>query len=311
MSHGSTGSVWTMFRRSRAFGLVFALGLLVACTSVPGLPPAGDPSLAGLPVAETVEQVPFFPQDDFYCGPAALAMTLAWSGLDVSQDDLVPIVYTPGRSGTLQTDILAGARRYGRLAVPVRTLPDLMAEIAAGHPVLVFQNLGLAFYPQWHYAVATGFDREARTIRLHSGRIENLETRLATFARTWARAGDWALVVLSPDRLPATADERAVLAAAAALERAGETGAAHTAYQTILQRWPNSLPGQIGLGNTAYALGDHAAAIAAFRAATAQHPNAAAAWQNLAFVLDEAGEAAAAAEAAEQARRLGAAAPGV
>lgn len=283
-----------------------ALASVAACTSVPGLPPADDPRMAVLPPVAAVEDVPFFAQDDFYCGPAALAMALAWTGLEVTQDDLVPVVYTPGRQGTLQSDVLAGARRFERLAVVVDNLPDLLAEVAAGHPVLVFQNLGLRALPQWHYAVVTGYDVEERTLRLHSGRTEDLETRLSTFARTWARTDNWALVVLPPGRLPATAGERAVLEAATALERGGAAAAAASSYAAILTRWPDSLPGWIGLGNAAYAMGDKTRAIAAFRRATERHPSAMAAWQNLAFVLAETGDASAAAEARARAEALGA-----
>jgi hypothetical protein len=297
-------------RRATAGGAILALGLLAACTTAPGLPPLSDPSMTALPAAETVEAVPFFPQDDYYCGPAALAMVLAWSGLEVTQDDLVPVVYTPGRQGTLQADILAGARRFGRLAVPVRTVPDLLAEIAAGHPVLVFQNLSLPIYPQWHYAVATGYDLETGKLRLHSGRTEHLETRLSTFTRTWARGDYWALVILPPGRLPATAGERQVLEAAAALERAAMPADAATAYGAILGRWPASLPAWIGLGNAAYAAGDKRRAAAAFTSATAHHPASMAAWQNLAFVLDELGETAAAADATARAAALVAAPAG-
>lgn len=285
-----------------------AVAVLAACATVPGLPAADDPRLTRLPATAAVEAVPFFAQDDFYCGPAALAMTLAWSGLDVTQDDLVPVVYTPGRQGTLQSDVLAGARRYARLAVVIDNLPDLLAEVAAGHPVLAFQNLGLRAFPQWHYAVLTGYDLDERSLRLHSGRSEDLESSLATFARTWARGGSWALVVLPPDRLPATAGERAVLDAAAALERADAPAAAMASYTAILGRWPTSLPGWIGLGNAAYATGDHERAIAAFRAATERHPTAIAAWQNLAFVLAETGDSQAAAEARARAEALGTAA---
>lgn len=293
-------------RRWNAAGLFLALGLLAACTTAPGLPPLSDPRMASLPAAGTVEAVPFFPQDDYYCGPAALAMVLAWSGLDVTQDDLVPVVYTPGRQGTLQADILAGARRFGRLAVPVATVPDLLAELAAGHPVLVFQNLSLPIYPVWHYAVATGFDLDTGKLRLHSGRTEHLEMRLSTFTRTWARGGYWALVVSAPDQLPATAGERAVLEAAAALERADLPADAATAYAAILIRWPESLPAWIGLGNAAYAKGDKHRAAEAFASATERHPTAIAAWQNLAFVLNELGDESAAAEAAATAEALGA-----
>jgi tetratricopeptide (TPR) repeat protein len=283
------------------------LTVVAACTTVPGLPPAGDPRIATVPAAAAVADVPFFAQDDHYCGPAALAMTLAWSGVEVSQDDLVPLVYTPGRQGTLQNDILAGARRYERLAVAVDSLPALLDELAAGHPVLVFQNLGLEALPQWHYAVATGYDLDARIVRLHSGRTEDHEMPLSTFARTWARVDNWALVVLPPDRLPATADERAVLEAASALERGSAAAAAKSAYATILTRWPDSLPAWIGLGNAAYAVGDTQQAIAAFRAATARHPTALAAWRNLAFVLAETGAEKAAAAARARADALAAA----
>jgi hypothetical protein len=290
----------------RAAATLLAPILLGACAA-PGLPPPTDARMAALPPVEVVEDVPFFPQDDYYCGPAALAMVLAWSGLEVTRDDLVPVVYTPGRRGTLQSDVLAGARRYGRLAVRVASVPDLLAEIDAGHPVLVFQNLGLQIFPQWHYAVATGYDLNAGILRLHSGRVADRETRLSTFAHTWARGGYWGLVVLPPDRLPAMADERTVLEAAAALERADAPAAAASAYAAILTRWPDSLPGWIGLGNAAYAVGDGRRAAAAFAGAAERHPDSIAAWQNLAFVLDELGETNAAAEAGARATALNAA----
>lgn len=292
-------------KRLRAAAAGLALALLTACAGAPGVPSPGDPRVAALPTVEAVADVPFFAQEDYYCGPAALAMTLAWSGLEVTQDDLVPIVYTPGRQGTLQADMLAGARRFGRLAVPVETVPDLLAEVADDHPVLVLQNLGLGLFPQWHYAVVTGYDIERGTVRLHSGVTADLDMSLATFARTWARSDNWALVVLPPDRLPARADERVVVEAASALERAGHPDAAEIAYGTILTRWPSSLPAWIGLGNAAYAAGDKPRARAAFRHATEAHPTSAAAWQNLAFVLAELGEADEAAAATERALALG------
>lgn len=74
-------------------------------------------SPGALPRSAMVESVPFFPQEAYYCGPAALAMTLAWSGLAETPESLVAQVYTPGREGTLAPDLVAAARRKGRLAV--------------------------------------------------------------------------------------------------------------------------------------------------------------------------------------------------
>ncbi|MDH3231752.1 MAG: PA2778 family cysteine peptidase [Alphaproteobacteria bacterium] len=239
-----------------------------------------------LPPRATVDEVPFFPQEKYYCGPAAVAMALAWTGLPVTQDDLVPQVYTPGREGTLQPDVIAALRRNGRLAVAVGSLPDLLAELAAGRPVLVFQNLGLSWVPRWHFAVAIGYDLEARDLILHSGTNENYRLDLGTFERTWQRGGYWALAVLKPGQLPVRADELAVLRAAAGLERATRFEAAAGAYQAIAERWPASFAAHFGLGNVRYALEDLAGAEAAYRRAIAANPDAAGpAWNNLAYAL--------------------------
>ncbi len=238
-----------------------------------------------LPQRAEIAEVPFIAQDENYCGPAALAMALRWSGVPVGQHAIAPQVFTPGREGTMRADMIAAARRNGRLAVPVGQLRGLLAELAAGHPVIVFQNLGLDWYPVWHFAVATGFDLASGEIRLHSGLERDSRMALSTFERTWSRGEHWAIVVLPPDRLPASAGEHAVLTAAAGLERVGRPVEAAASYEAILKRWPENLAAWIGLGNARYALGDFAGAESAFRGAVDRHPGAAAAWNNLAHSL--------------------------
>ena len=56
--------------------------------------------------------VPFFAQDQYECGPAALATVLAASGVSVVPDDLVPLIYVPERKGSFQVEIVAAARSY-------------------------------------------------------------------------------------------------------------------------------------------------------------------------------------------------------
>jgi hypothetical protein len=257
-----------------------------------------------LPDRAKIANVPFFPQQRYYCGPAALAMALAWTGLSVTMEDMVPQVYTSGKEGTLANDMVTAARRNGRLAVRVSGLTEILGEIAAGHPVLVFQNLSLEIFPQWHFALAVGYDLESRSIILHSGRNRNHITALDVFEHTWARSGYWALVVLPPGVLPATADEKRVLRAAAGLERAGRQRAAAKSYQRIAERWPYSLAALIGIGNARYASGELDDAEQAFRRATQRHPGAAAAWNNLAHVLGRNGRQREAVDAARRAVRL-------
>ncbi len=259
-----------------------------------------------LPLKAEVADVPFFPQERYHCGPAALAMVLAWSGLPVTQEDLVSEVYTPARQGTFRTDMLAAARRHGRLAVEIGGLRDLLAEIAAGNPVLVFQNLALSWYPQWHYAVAIGYDLKAREITLHSGLDQGRVLPLSVFERTWKRGDYWAVVVLPPGRMPVSGEETAVLKAAAGLERVEKHSEAATAYAAAASRWPQSFTARMGLGNSLYALGDYAGAERAFLEAIGNKSNAAAAWNNLAYALAAQGRRQEALSAVEKAVLLGA-----
>lgn len=257
-----------------------------------------------LPQQVEVADVPFYPQQRYHCGPAALAMVITWSGDPVTPDELVPGVYTPSRQGTLRNDMVAVARRRGRLAVQVSDVRSLLAEIAAGNPVVVFQNLALDWFPQWHYAVAYGYDLRKREIVLHSGTEARRVTDLYAFEHTWKRGDYWGLVVLPPERLPATADERSVVDAAAGLERTGHHREAASAYLAILSRWRESFPAWMGLGNTLYAQKDFSGAARAFREATRRRPKAPAAWNNLAYALAAEGQHAEAQRAAEEAVRL-------
>ena len=49
--------------------------------------------------------VPFFPQEEYQCGPAALATVLTWTGVNVTPAELAPQVYLPERQGSLQLEI--------------------------------------------------------------------------------------------------------------------------------------------------------------------------------------------------------------
>jgi tetratricopeptide (TPR) repeat protein len=240
-----------------------------------------------LPAQVELADVPFFPQEDYECGPAALAMVATAAGVDVTPEALVNQVYLPGRKGSLQPEMLAATRRQGLLAYPLKPkVEDILREVAAGHPVLVFQNLAFSIYPVWHYAVVMGFDRERHVLLLHSGRTERMEISMFAFERTWARGQYWAMLALKPGQLPATGEPQAYTAAAATLERTDARGA-QQAFAAALQRWPDDRAALLGAGNTAYALGQRDAAAKAYRQAVLKHPDFADGWNNLAQVLLE------------------------
>lgn len=287
-----------------------AAAVLAAAVALPGCALLAEPpqtaalrlaAPAGLPPRAELERVPFYPQTPLHCGPAALATALADVGLPADLAALGDAVFLPAREGSLQLEMLAGARRQGAVPTVLPTeLAALLREVAAGHAVVVLQNLGLAFAPRWHYAVLVGYDLERGELVLRSGTVKREHMSLRTFEHTWARSGHWAIVVLPPGRLPAGANEADAVEAALGYGRVGAPADAARAWAAVLQRWPANLVAAMGLGNARHAAGDLPGAALVFEAAATRH-NSAAAWNNLARTRDALGERGAARQAAARA----------
>ena len=250
-------------------------------------PPEIPHGLVGqLPTTHRITGLPFYPQVEDQCGPASLATMLSARGLQVSPESLRGKIYIPGKEGTLTTEMVARARRYGMLVYPLRPeLADIFIEISAGNPVLVMQNLGFDWLPRWHFSIVTGYDLDRELVVLRSGHKAYREVGFDLFLKTWERALRWAVVINRPDQLPATADESSYIAAASELELVDELAAALMAYETAMTRWPTSGQAYFGVGNTAYAMGQFDRAREMYSAYVEMRPSAAAGWNNLAYSL--------------------------
>lgn len=285
-------------------GLLFlALSMLLSGCGI--LSTERLPQTPGGPAKAMVAKVPFFAQEELQCGPAALAMALNWSGVSIQPAELTPEVFTPGLHGSLQSGLIGATRRHGRVAYPIAGSEALLAEVAAGHPVIVLVNLGLSWYPKWHYAVVIGFDQDRDEVILHSGLTANEQLKSGVFLNTWQRGEYWGLLVLPPNRLPNTVEEGAWLEAVAGLERTGQWRGAAIGYATALERWPQSFGALMGLGNSRYSQNDLTGAAEAFRKATLLEPKNGIPFNNLAQVLNKQGKRKEGLAAAQRAVELG------
>jgi hypothetical protein len=134
------------------------------------------------------------PAEDL-CGPTALAMVLTWAGATTSPEALAARTLTPGLDGTLRQDLIGASRRAGMTPRTLGASRELLAEVAAGHPVIVLQNVRYSWWPKWHYAVVVGYDLAADEVYLHPGVPKTATVPARAFLSDWRRDGAWAMVV--------------------------------------------------------------------------------------------------------------------
>lgn len=194
-----------------------------------------------LQVFELVD-VPFFANQDYYCGPAALASMMSYHGRPTTPDRLINQLIIPDKQGTLQIELAAVVRQSGWVPYAIKgTLVSLEQAILAGYPVLVLQNLGLDWVPRWHYALVVGFNRREGYWVLRSDDQPRRITSTSLFERTWARADYWGIVLAEPNQPPNFAEARPWFQHAFDLESVNKKEAAQQVYTSGYLRWPEVL----------------------------------------------------------------------
>ncbi len=263
---------------------LLAAFFLSACSYTPQTKALPTSSFAE--AANELGSVPFYPQTQYQCGPAALATVMQYRGVNVLPDDLVDKIYIPEKQGSLQIEMVAATREKALVPYVVeQELTAMLAQIEAGHPVLVMQNLAYQWMPYWHYAVVVGFDVANNELILRSGETKRWQTSFAAFERTWARADYWGLVIVPPDTLPANASLPRWMQAAYDLQQTGQADAAEVAYQTAIKHWPDNAEPGVALANLYFEQQAFAKADTVYADLLIANPRTAVLWNNRAYSL--------------------------
>jgi len=211
-------------------------------------------------------QTPFYPQVTDQCGPSALATILNSSGVTVTPEALKSRIYIPGRQGSLQIELLAATRGYGRMPYLIDTdISALLGEVRGGRPVLILQNLGSKRAPVWHFAVVIGYLADQRRFVLRSGDQKRQVMSASRFIRTWQGAGYWGVLALQPGEMPASSDADKYVRSVAAVEAIGDMESALAGYHAATERWPEHSLAWLGVGNAYYAQGNLDSAESAYK----------------------------------------------
>lgn len=200
-----------------------------------------------------IANVPFYPQQAFFCGPTTLAEVANFYGQSVTPATIAPATFIPELEGTLQIEMTAAARQLGFVAYAERgTMLRLLTLLADDIPVIVLQNNGVAWLPRWHYAVVIGYDLPNRQVILHSGVTSDYRLDMATFERTWQRGQYWFLAMLPPKRSSDILTPFVYTKAAQDLLNTQQAQSGIAALVTATQQWPNYWLPYFLLGNFYY-----------------------------------------------------------
>ena len=155
---------------------------------------------AGYPVSFYIEGVPFFPQEEFQCGPSVLASVLNFWGNRIVPEEITKAIYLSDIQGTLKMDMVSFLRRYTGKgeSVVLETQGDLEGvkkAIAGGYPVIAFVDLGVWSIRKGHYMLIIGYDDERGGIIAYSGIERDKFISYHRFLKMWERGGYWTVLI--------------------------------------------------------------------------------------------------------------------
>lgn len=216
-------------RPARRLWLAGALALLVGgCANLPA------PRMGQLPDRVELTSVPFYRGADDQGAPTALAGLLRDRGVTVTPGLVSPYLKLPAQPPALDANMEEAARQYGLMVYPLDAdFQGLLAQVAAGNPVLLRYRDGGRLWGEQRYAVLIGYDRFKSHVVLRSGEQRRALMPFADFVSAWQAADNWAVLVQPATRLPAQVNAGRWREAANRLGQAGQESAAAKALGAL------------------------------------------------------------------------------
>ncbi len=164
----------------------FILPLLFSCAGVPDVTESTD--------SRFIENVPFYPQEAYQCGPASLAGVLNYWHVPVSPEVIAAEIYSESAGGTLDVDMVLYAQRKGLTVKQYEgSIEDIKLNIDLGYPVIVLVDYGFWVYQQNHYMVVVGYNEKG--ILANSGKEPRKFISSKSFLKLWEKTEFWTMLV--------------------------------------------------------------------------------------------------------------------
>lgn len=166
--------------------LILILAFLFSCARTREVTPSE--------VSQVIEKVPFYPQQEYQCGPASLAGVLNYWGVDISPEEIATEIYSKSAKGTLDVDMILYAERKSLKPHHYKgSLEDIRSNIDSGYPLIVLVDYGFWVYQQNHFMVVVGYNENE--IIANSGKDRLKSIPLKNFLKSWEKTEFWTLLV--------------------------------------------------------------------------------------------------------------------
>ncbi len=141
-----------------------------------------------------VENVSFYPQETYQCGPASLAGVMNYWGIKVTPAEIARDIYSESARGTLNIDMVIYVQRKGLDALQYSGgMDDLKKKIDSGYPLIVLVDYGFSIYQVNHFMVVIGYTEHG--IIANSGKEERKFISAKDFLKSWEKTKYWTLLI--------------------------------------------------------------------------------------------------------------------
>lgn len=141
-----------------------------------------------------IENVPFYPQTAYQCGPASLVGVLNYWGVKVSPDEIAEEIYSSSARGTLDIDMVLYARRKGLNATQYEgNIEDVRKHIDSRHPIIVLVGYGFSLIQKNHFMVVIGYSDYG--VIVNSGKDNEKFISEKDFLKSWDKTKFWTLLI--------------------------------------------------------------------------------------------------------------------
>ena len=140
------------------------------------------------------ENVPFYPQEKYQCGPASLASVLNYQGINVSPEEIASAIYSKTAKGALDIDLISYVLETGLSAeVHKGSMEEIMRSINEGYPLIVLVDYGFWVYQQNHFMVIVGYNDDGVIVNSDNERLKFITS--GDFLKAWGRTKLWTLLI--------------------------------------------------------------------------------------------------------------------